>query len=136
MSRGFPVIEARVTRKFCAQHSLPQIGNADLHWHEYEVTVGYRHEIAPTLGATKALNDVLSSVDPVIAKLSGAVLNDLWIAPPTAENMALWILRQLPGYFDFVEVHAYDVLTVRASRQQARFEWLDWCAGMPVPGVP
>lgn len=127
------MIEARVTRTLRAQHSLPQMGNPDSHWHNYEVTVGYRHEIAPTLGATKGLGDMLSCVDPLITRLDGATLNDLWIAPPTAENMALWILRELPPYFDFVEVRAYDVLTVRASRQQARFEWLDWRVGMPVP---
>lgn len=135
MSRGFPMIESKVTRKFRAQHSLPQMGNPSPHWHDYEVTVGYRHEIAPTLGATKGLNDVLSAIDPIIAMLDGAMLNDLWRAPPTAEFLALWVLRKLPGYFDFAEVHAYEVLTVRASRNQARFEWLDWCAGMPVPGA-
>lgn len=129
------MIETRVSQKFKAQHSLPQMGNPVLHWHEYEVTMGYRHEIAPTLGATKGLDDVMSAVSPVISKLSGATLNDLWAAPPTAENMALWILRELPPYFDFVEVHAYDVLTVRAERGQSRMEWLDWRAGMPVPGA-
>jgi hypothetical protein len=43
------------------------------------------------------------------------------------------LLRELPGYFDFVEIHAYEVLTVRATRNQSRLEWLDWRAGMPVP---
>lgn len=133
MSRGFPMIDARITRKFSAQHSLPQFGNPDLHWHDYVATIGYRHEIAPTLGATKGLGDMLSAVDPVIARVSGAVLNDLFAAHPTAEFLALWMLRELPGYIDYVEIHAYEVLTVRASRNQARFEWLDWRAGMPVP---
>lgn len=112
-------------RKFRAMHSLPQFGGAEPHWHDYQATIGYRHEIAPTTGATKALCDVLSTVDPLIARIDGADLNALMACQPTAEFLALWMLRELPGYFDFVEIHAYEVLTVRATRQQARFEWLD-----------
>lgn len=120
------MIETRVTRNFRAMHSLPQFGGVEPHWHDYVATLGYRHEIAPTTGATKALGDVLSAINPLIARVDGSDLNALMACPPTAEFLALWLLRELPEYFDFVEIHAYEVLTVRATRQQARFEWLDW----------
>lgn len=123
---AFPMIETRIKRTFRAQHSLPLFAGPEPHCHDYEVTVGYRHEIAPTTGATKSLFDVLSAINPLMARLDGANLNTLWKAPPTAEFLALYILRELPPYFDFVEIHAYDVLTVRAEQRGARFHWLDY----------
>ena len=127
MTTGFPRIETRIKRTFRAMHSLPRFGGAEPHWHDYEAEIGYRHEIAPTTGATKSLDDVLSAIDPLIARVHGQDLNALMRAPPTAEFLALWLLRELPEYFDFVEIHAYDVLTVRADRRMAcHFEWLDW----------
>lgn len=126
MTQGFPKIEMKVARKFRAMHSLPRFGNPEPHWHDYVARIGYMHEIAPFTGATKSIDDVISAVDPVIAKIDGKNLNELMAAWPTAEFVAMWILRELPPYFDFVEVDAYEVLTVRVDRNKcARLNWLD-----------
>lgn len=129
MKGAWPSVTVSLERKFWATHSLPGVGVAEKHAHEYLMRFGYRHEIQPRQGVTKALRDMGRDVDAVVKRLFGADLNKVLPLPPTAEVLALWALAHLPNYWDFVEVEAYGDFRARVDRQSMLSVWLEFFAG-------
>lgn len=123
------MVTVSTERKFVAEHSLPGVGAAYLHSHTYTMRFGYRQEIQPRQGVTKALRDMAHDVDIVVGKLANQNLNRVLPLPPTAEVLALWSLAQLPGTWEFVEVDAYEGFRARVDRQSMRSEWSEFFAG-------
>lgn len=130
MKTSWPRVYAQISRKFRAAHSLPSVGVAEVHEHDYEVTCGWHHEINPQRGVTKRLQDMERDVDPIIAALlSQPTLNEVLPVPPTAEMLACWILAQLPPYWGFVEVRAYNGFACRIERGDMTQSWFDMLRG-------
>ena len=118
-----PRIRASVSRTFVAEHSLPGVGVTERHRHTYRVECGYCHEIEPSLGCTRPLQDVRKEMDAVVNRLAGQYLNEVLPVPPTAEMMACWILANLPAYWEFVTIRAYDGFECRVDRSDLAPEW-------------
>jgi 6-pyruvoyl-tetrahydropterin synthase len=119
-----PRLEARITRTFAADHSLPGVGVTERHRHTYRVECGYRHEIELQTGCTRPLQHVKQEMDAAIDRLAERYLNDVLPVPPTAEMMACWILAQLPDYWHFVVIHAYGGFECRIDRPDLPREWI------------
>lgn len=128
--RFWPIVSASVTRTFSATHSLDIAGGCDTpHDHEYVARFGFKHEMNPNTGTvgSKPLRDWDLCCQKVIDAVSGADLNAVLAPrPPTLEMLALYMLAQLPAYFDWVELQAYEPqLTARIDRSRgAMVEWL------------
>lgn len=129
MKTSWPRVEASILRVFTARHALPLMKNPAPHDHEYAVMFGYRHEINPLTGATRSIADMSKDVDPLVARVSGAMLNDVLPVMPTAEMLACWFLANLPAYWDFVVVRAYDCFECRIERSMMTAEWIKRLAG-------
>jgi len=123
---GWPIIEAEITIKFGAVHSLPAIGVAELHWHLWEVSAGWRHEINPHMGHTKPMQEMHRDLDKIIDKLRDKNLSTMFDPyPATAETLACYIMAKLPAYWSFVEVRAYDCYRVRVEANAMRRLWTE-----------
>ena len=125
MKGAWPKVRCSVTAKFTAEHSLPELGVATRHSHDYAVIAGWTHEINPYSGCTKSLQDMRRDIDEIVLLLAGKYLNDVFKFPPTAETMACWIMARLPEYWDFVRVEAYEGYTAEVSANSMRSEWLE-----------
>lgn len=123
MKGSWPKVQVTVTTTFAATHSLPLIGVAEPHEHEYRVSAGWLHEINPQNGCTDTLQSMRTDLEEVVTRLRGKHLNDVLPFPPTAEIVALWILAQLTAEWSFVEVAAYGDFAVRADGDVNRGRW-------------
>ena len=114
-------VEISITRRFVAEHSLPDGGMAEPHEHDYEVTCGYTADIDPAAGRGKPVQELGAQVDAVVARLDGRMLNRVLPVPPTAEMLAGWILAQLPAQWEWASLRAYDGYTCRVRRADLGF---------------
>lgn len=137
MKTSWPRVEARISRTFQADHSLPQFGMPERHRHPYWVEFGYAHEINPTTGVAKnSVGDLLTECDAVIARVADKYLNDVLPVTPTAEWLACWLLanvgcdeNRVSYVWDFVVVRAYGCLEVRAQRSALTARWTTFLRG-------
>ncbi|CAB4121256.1 COG0720 6-pyruvoyl-tetrahydropterin synthase [uncultured Caudovirales phage] len=124
MKTTWPKVRISHTLKFYAEHSLPEIGVAERHGHEFTLTAGWLHEINPYHGCTKPMQDIRKDLAEVVVLLDSKYLNDVFRHPPTAETMACWIMARLPEYWDFVRIEAYDGFSAEVQAGVMRSEWL------------
>lgn len=125
MKGSWPKVIASVERRIVAYHSLPDIGIADRHSHDYLIRAGWRQEINPHFGHTKSMQDMRKDLDALLNQLEGKYLNEVFQFPPTAETMACWIMARLPAYFGFVEIECYEGYFVRVEADSMRSEWAE-----------
>lgn len=125
MKNSWPMVECRVSRMFDAEHSLPQVGNPEIHRHTYWLEAGYLHEINPNRGVTKSMSEMLVDVDQVLEHIKNKNLNEILPVTPTAEYLACWFLMQLPAYWSFVIIRCYGGFEVRAERNLITKKWAD-----------
>lgn len=129
---GWPIIEADITIKFGAVHSLPAIGVAELHWHLWEVTAGWKHEINPHNGCTKPMQSMRDDLAAIIRRLEDKNLTTVFAPyPPTAETLACYVMAKLPPYWNHVEVRAYDGYRVRVEGNSMRRLWTEIYEKLP-----
>ena len=112
-----PTVEVSITRTFEAEHSLPGVGAAPRHTHQYRVECGYTGEIDPQLGCARPMQDAAAELAQVLSHVDGKYLNDVLPGPPTAEILACWILAQMAPYWDWVSIRAYDGFMCRVERK-------------------
>lgn len=123
---GWPIVEADVTIKFGATHTLPMIGVKDIHWHLWEVTAGWRHEINPHHGCTKPMQEMHKELDALLAPLRDKNLSIMFAPyPATAETLACYVMAKLPAYWTYVQVRAYDNYRVRVEANSMRRLWTE-----------
>ena len=101
-----PWNKARIAKQyhFSASHQLTQFGEnhpcARLHGHNYVVEAEVRGEVSPVSGVIVDFYFIDKSVKPIIDSLDHRHLND-FIEIPTAENLAQYIMDQVPTKFLF-----------------------------------
>lgn len=125
MKGAWPKVAARWGRWVTVSHSLESMGNPDDHEHDMQVTIGWEHEINPRHGHSGfPLAKTEKMLDKLLALCEEKSLNEIMpdSIPPTAENLAVWLLVRCPGFIDYVEVLAYGNYEVRASRAGLRSE--------------
>ncbi len=127
MNRSWPKVTCSVEQRITATHSLPRsIGSDQPHDHSYLIRAGWTHEVNPEKGVTKPMRDMRHDFDMVVALLNGAELNlAMTPFPPTAENMACWVMAKLPAYWMFVEIECYEGFRVRVEGTSMRREWTE-----------
>ena len=111
-----PKVQVSITRSFVADHSLPEVGVAKRHAHEYSVECGYAAPIDPARGCTRPMDEMLRDVEGLVDQLRGRYLNDVIAGPPTAEGIAAWILHRLPPHWEWVAIRAYGGFMCRVDR--------------------
>lgn len=123
---GWPIVEADVTIKFGATHALPSIGVGEIHYHLWEVTAGWRHEINPHMGCTKPMQDMQKDLDALLTPLKDKNLSTVFAPyPATAETLACYVMAKLPPYWTYVEVRAYGNYRVRVEANAMRRAWTE-----------
>lgn len=129
----WPMCDCMIEQKFSAIHSLSALGEAEPHSHDYIARFGFRHEASPFTGAvgSKSLPDWVSCLAPAVAMVAGKDLNEVLAPrPPTLEMLTLFLLANLPAYFDYVECESYEPrMVVRIERGRARLEWASLTEG-------
>lgn len=100
MKKDRPEMEICKVFKFSAGHYLPHVPEDHpchrQHGHNYKVEVIVRGERNPRTGMVVDFHEINRIIKPLIEQLDHHNLNDLGILElqnPTAENIALWILR-------------------------------------------
>lgn len=100
-------------------HSLPRLGNSELHSHIVNIRISINQEINPQFGHN---GFPLDKTDHCLKKIAALVdrknLNDLMPFPPTAENLCVWLFVRCPGFIEAVEVDAYDGYRVSVDRSK------------------
>jgi 6-pyruvoyl-tetrahydropterin synthase len=124
MKSSWPRVECRVSKFIDADHSLPKVGFAETHRHNYWIEFGYCHEINVERGVTKSMQEMMVDVDKVIEKIKYKNLNEVLPVTPTAEFLACWILSQLPEYWDFVIIRCYGGFECRIDRKNITTNWI------------
>lgn len=123
---GFPIVEAEITIKFGATHSLPDFGVGEVHYHLWTVSAGWRHEINPHHGCTKPMQEMYRELNSILVPLQDKNLSFVFMPyPATAETLACYIMAKLPAYWTFVEVQAYDNYRVRVEGNVMRKAWTE-----------
>lgn len=121
MKGSWPKVSASWGGPVRASHSLPF--NPVKHEHDFLIHIGWTHEINPRHGHS---GFPLDKIDRMFLKLAALIqdknLNDLMPFPPTAENLAVWLLVRCPGFIDFVQVQGYGEYVVRVERSGLRSE--------------
>ena len=123
MKSSWPRVKCKINKFFDADHSLPQMGRAELHRHSYWAEFGYWHEINPTTGVTKTIDDMMKDLDVVVERVSGKNLNEVLPVTPTLEFLACWMLCQLPAYWEFVVIRGYGCYEVEIHRDWLTENW-------------
>ena len=122
MKTSWPRVEIRLSYFFDADHTLPW--QTERHRHSYWLECGYCHEINPTMGVTKTMEESKRDGAAIVERISGKYLNDVLPVPPTAEMLVCWILANLPPYWDFVQVRCYGAMQARIERHNLTTAWL------------
>lgn len=103
----------RIRRRFDfeAAHLLPNHPGKcrRLHGHSYELVVTVEREVDPVTGLGIDFADLKRTVrERVVDRLDHVYVNDL-VENPTAENMAVWIWKELAaGLSGLVEVELHE----------------------------
>lgn len=97
---------------FEAAHSLPHlpVGHKcrNLHGHSYVVEVFCQGPLDDR-GFVVDYAEISSAVNPFIAMMDHKNLNDLFVVPTTAENLAGWLFEALARYLPTLcEVRVYE----------------------------
>lgn len=123
MRGAWPKVSASWGGPVVATHSLPGVGNPEPHSHDFHIRIGFTHEINPRHGHSGFPIDKLEGMFRKLAALiDGKDLNALLPFPPTAENLAVWLLVRCPGFIDYVEIRGYGEYIVSANRDGLRSE--------------
>lgn len=125
MKGSWPKVTCSIERRITASHYLREMGNPEVHSHEYLLRAGYKHEINPRFGVTKSMDDMRPDLDELADMLDGKNLNEVLPSEPTAEIMACWIMANLPAYWMFVEIECYEGYMVRSDLKDMRSEWIE-----------
>lgn len=129
---GWPLVEAEITIKFGATHSLPAIGVGDVHYHLWTVSAGWKHEINPHQGCTKPMQEMYKELNEILITLRDRNLSMVFDPyPATAETLACYIMAKLPAYWMFVQVQAYDGYRVRVDANAMRSAWAEKYRALP-----
>jgi len=95
--------------KFDSAHKLNDYEGqcANLHGHTYTLYVSIKGEIKENglVMDFKKLKEIVK--EKVISKLDHKYINDI-IAQPTAENMCLWIWKELSSQLNLYEIKLYE----------------------------
>jgi 6-pyruvoyltetrahydropterin/6-carboxytetrahydropterin synthase len=92
--------KATVIKKveFEAAHFLPKysyMGKCNsIHGHSYKMFISIKEDINQTTGIVIDFKTIKEAVKPCLDKLDHCLLND-YIEIPTAENIILWVWKQL-----------------------------------------
>jgi len=94
------VVELVKDFRFEAAHWLPNVPEGHkcrrIHGHSFRGEVAVRGPLDPKLGWVMDFADLKRAVEPLVNRLDHYMLNDLeGLENPTAENLAVWIWRQL-----------------------------------------
>lgn len=89
---------------FSAAHHLPMTAASHpchrMHGHNYVVEIEIRGDVEPQAGWIIDFHHIDQNMQPIIDRLDHQVLND-FIDNPTAENIALWIMDEMPVKYAF-----------------------------------
>lgn len=100
--------------RFMAAHQLLLVPEDHkcrrLHGHEYMVEIAYRGSINEA-GMVVDYADIAAVVGPIIESLDHQNLNDLFDFETTAENLAVWLLKQLDFGEGFHTVRIHETST-------------------------
>lgn len=117
---AWPQITKLCTYRFRAWHDLRgktiHKDAVSPHEHDWAVTLIFRDwEVRPSKGFTRDEPEIAASFGRRVLQLEGANLNDLMPVPPTAENLAAWLL------FDWMveltpDERNYELSAVRVSK--------------------
>lgn len=123
MKGSWPKVAASWGADVTIWHSLPALGNAETHEHQFHFRFGWTHEINPQQGHSGfPLDKTERMFRKLAALIDGKELNGLMAFPPTAENLAVWSLVRCPGFIEWVAVRGYGGYEVRADRAGLRSE--------------
>ncbi len=87
-----------------------------LHGHSYRLRVSYRGPVDEATGMVVNFFDVKRAVhEAVVERLDHRHLNEIVPFIPTAENLALWIARQLIGRLPGVTLSRVELWETRAA---------------------
>lgn len=86
--------------KFDAAHRLTRVDEGhkcgNLHGHTFVLEVHLEGEVDPARGWILDFNVLREAVEPIIARLDHAVLNEVeGLDNPTSENLSVWFWQQL-----------------------------------------
>ena len=84
--------------RFEAAHSLPHLAEGhqcrNVHGHSYRFRVEIEGPIDER-GFVIDYAEIAAAVDPIVAKLDHQNLNDLFACATTAENLAMWLHKEI-----------------------------------------
>ena len=120
MSNPWPKVTKFATYSFDATHNLYGVtSHADglaTHNHTWVVTLIFADwECQPKIGFTHDEPDITKTWGGKLKQLEGKHLNDLMPVPPTAENVACWLLFDWIPHIDANRTN-YEVSGIRVSK--------------------
>ena len=142
---AWPKVTKYCTYRFRASHDLRgktiHKDAVSPHEHDWVVTLIFRDwEVRPAKGFTRDEPEIDASFGKRVLELAGADLNALMPIPPTAENMAMWLLFDWMVDLSPVE-HNYELSAVRVSKCDTHMAEVDtkqkarWMASVESAGL-
>lgn len=136
---GWPRVKKQATYTINATHELRGVSihadAATTHAHDWTITLTWDHwEHNPARGFTRDEVEIDDSWGRRIAQLEGAHLNDMMPVPPTAENLACWLLFDFLPRLTDKEIN-HELSAVRVSKcsrfscevtTKERARWQEW----------
>jgi 6-pyruvoyl-tetrahydropterin synthase len=118
--KAWPRVTKYCTYSFCARHDLRGYTiHSDAnnpHDHHWVVTLIFRDwETRPDKGFTRDEPEIDASFGARVRQLEGTDLNELMPVPPTAENLAMWLLFDWMPCLTKFEIN-YELSAVRVSK--------------------
>ena len=87
--------------RFEAAHSLPHLPEGhkcrNMHGHSYRFRVEVKGPVDGR-GFVKDYAEISEIVDPIVARLDHQNLNDIFAKATTAENLAMWLLKEVEDH--------------------------------------